>query len=314
MSRAPTLTIAGCTRNRGSLVQRALESILIEVQASSVAADPDLEILVVDNGSSDDTAERLRELSLGEPRLRVVHESTPGISVARNRALHEARGELILWFDDDVTVRPGWLDAHLDVYRAHPECVAVGGAVELDFEAPRPAWLGPRMEPNLAGYHLDAEYTGRASPTDVLPYGANMSTRREAIIGVGGFDGALGRVDQSLISGEETAVLMALREQGDALWLTGMARVFHHVPAERSTMRWMTRRSYGQGRTDQRMQGRMLFPEAAARFVFGGFRYVVINWRAPRQTAAEYVCQRAYWLGRMAEMLSGYRLAIARRR
>lgn len=300
----PTLTIAGCSRNRGPLLERALESILNEVRASSLADDPTLELLVVDNGSSDDTAARVRRLMSGEPRLRMVHEPTPGISVARNRVLSEARNDVILWFDDDITVMPGWLDAHLDVYRAHTDCAAVGGAIELYFDSRRPSWLGKRLEPNLAAFAVEAERCAPVTTTVQLPFGANMSTRRDALHAIGGFDGALGRVDQSLISGEETAALNALHQQGSPMWLTGRARVYHHIPTERTTLRWMARRTYSQGRTDQRMRRDKTLPEVGARLLLGGLRHLVWNYRTPDAALAEYLFQRAYWVGRLAEMLS----------
>lgn len=301
---ASSLTIAGCSRNRGPLLERALESILREVQASSLAADPTLEVLIVDNGSSDDTADRVRRLMSGEQRLRMVYEPTPGISVARNRVLSEASNDIIVWFDDDITVMPGWLDAHLDVYRAHPECAAVGGAIELYFDTRRPSWLGKRLEPNLASFAVEAERCSPVADRNGLPFGANMSTRRDALRAVGGFDGALGRVDRNLISGEETAALDAMHQQGLPMWLTGRARVYHHVPAERTTLRWMTRRIYSQGRTDQRMRQDKTLPEVGARLLLGGFRHLVRHYRTPNEAVAEYIFQRAYWVGRLAEMAS----------
>jgi len=313
MMSAPTLTIAGCTRNRGPLLERAVESILREVQSSSLATDATLELLVVDNGSSDDTADRLHRLMEREARLRMVHEPTPGISVARNRVLSEARNDVILWFDDDITVMPGWLDAHLEMYRTQPDCVAVGGAIELYFDTRRPTWLDRAMEANLAAFDLDSGHVERITSSERLPFGANMSLRRDAMLSVGGFDGALGRVDQSLISGEETAVLEALRRQGASMWLTGDARVYHHIPSERTTLRWMARRTYGQGRTDQRMRRDMALPEAGARLVLGGFRHVFRHLRTPKAAIAGYVFQRAYWAGRIAEIVSPGGVSLRRR-
>lgn len=310
---SPTLTIAGCSRNRGALLERALRSILDEVQASSRSDDPALEVLVVDNGSTDDTADRVRALMQLEPRLRLVHEPTPGVSQARNRALHEARNEVILWFDDDITVMPGWLDAHLDVYRAEPQCAAVGGAIELHFDTHRPAWLSTLMESNLAAFEVAPGVVEPITSDRRLPFGANMSMCRQAALSVGGFDHALGRVDHSLISGEETALLEALRRGGASMWLTGGARVFHHVPADRTTRRWMIQRTYSQGRTDQRMRGGKSVIELTARLFLGGIRHVISHWRSPRSAVSEYVFQRAYWVGRVVELVSSWGTSARRR-
>src|SRR5690606_2409380 len=105
------LTVAICTWNRSFLLARTLE------QLGALIVPPGLrwELLVVDNASSDDTSQVLQGY-LGRLPLRVVREERPGLSNARNAAIRAARGEYIIWTDDDVLVAPGWLAAYSDAF------------------------------------------------------------------------------------------------------------------------------------------------------------------------------------------------------
>jgi glycosyltransferase involved in cell wall biosynthesis len=304
-----SVVILGCSRNRGWSLERALLSIFDDVSASSLASDASLEIVVVDNGSTDDTVTRLGRLREREPRLRWVTEPTPGISVARNRALAETQADIVVWFDDDVSVVPGWLDAHLNAYRTHPDCDAVGGAITLAFDTRRPWWLGRRLESNLAAFVIEPTTMKRLTRGDALPYGATMSMRREALLVAGRFDEKLGRVDRSLISGEETAMFHHMMDRGHSLWLCGAAQVLHNIPADRTKFRWMAARMYAQGRTDRRMNQRPSALQGVARLFLGGFRYLVAHRDEPTHAAAEYVAQKFYWAGFLAEVRAERRSA-----
>src|SRR5690606_12888604 len=93
-------------------------------------ADLDLEVIVVDNGSADGTAERVRR---DFPRVRLI-ASPENLGYAAGCALaaREARGRALLFLNDDVVVPAGALPALLGQLEAHPEAVAVGPALEGD--------------------------------------------------------------------------------------------------------------------------------------------------------------------------------------
>jgi len=102
-----------CTRNRATQLSQVLES------ASHLVVPPGLswEFIVVDNGSSDNTADVVRRYA-GRLPLRIVREEIPGLSNARNRGVAEARGDYICWTDDDVRLDPNWLAAYAAALRA----------------------------------------------------------------------------------------------------------------------------------------------------------------------------------------------------
>ncbi len=236
------VTVSICTWNRAPLLRSALESL----RAVEVPEGVRFELLVVDNGSSDETPEVLREHASALP-LRVVCEPEPGLSRARNRATAEARGELLLWIDDDVQVEPGWLAAYLEASRRHPDASFFGGATLPWFERPPPAWIAESWE-RLADVWAIRLLPPEPAPVDPgrLPVGANFAIRT-AVQRRHAYDPRLGRRREELTSGEETAVLRRLLAQGDTGWWVPDARVRHWIPAERLAEPHLRRIWFGQG-------------------------------------------------------------------
>ncbi len=103
----PRMSVVLNTYNRSLLVTRAIEAVLRQTY-------DDLELIVVDDGSSDDTAERIQTLS--DPRLTYVYQSNAGLSAGRNNGASRSSGEWITFLDDDDVVEPGWLDEFQAVF------------------------------------------------------------------------------------------------------------------------------------------------------------------------------------------------------
>lgn len=173
----PSVSIIVCTRNRSDMLGRTIESILM------VDLDPNqkVELIVVDNGSTDDTAEVIR--AFNDPRfpVRYIYEHTPGHSRALNRAIRESVADVLLFTDDDVEVPSNWLLGISDLY-IDPGVHAVQGRIHLH---------GSVVKPWMEGLHRVylAEFDNETADSCV---GANMSARRLSIIACGGFDEDLG--------------------------------------------------------------------------------------------------------------------------
>lgn len=111
------------TRNRSRLLATTLRSVLRQ-------RDVDLEVIVVDEGSTDDTPAMLA--ALGDPRVRIVRHDTPlGVSTARNRGAAEARGEWVAFLDDDDLWAPVKLASQLHAARAAGRDWAYTGSVNI---------------------------------------------------------------------------------------------------------------------------------------------------------------------------------------
>jgi O-antigen biosynthesis protein len=186
----PLVTVAVCTRDRTAQLAGCLDSL-------GRLDYPALDLLVVDNAPSDPATARL----VGEryPQVRYVCEPRPGLNWARNRAIAEARGEIIAYTDDDVVVDPGWVRALAHVFAQHPGVVAVTGLVvpyELETEAQilfeRYGGFGHGFERKW--YRVDRQSGGRLTESlraGRFGTGANMAYRHSLFARIGGFDPAL---------------------------------------------------------------------------------------------------------------------------
>jgi glycosyltransferase involved in cell wall biosynthesis len=179
---SPTATVAVCTRDRPDDVRRCLETLMR-------LPDDGQEILVVDNCPSTDATKRIvQEFS----RVRYVVEPRPGLNNARNRALVEARHDVIAFADDDASPDPGWLRALLRNYD-HPLTLCVNGLtmpLELETEAQA---LFERYISFMRGFEYKVFDEAFRNPLSVgrCGVGANMSVRRSLLTTVGPFDEAL---------------------------------------------------------------------------------------------------------------------------
>ncbi len=227
------LSVIICTYNRAKLLDRALASI-------ARATPPEgcrWEVLLVDNGSTDATQDVTRCWK-GPLPLRVVLEPETGLSAARNRAMAEARGRMLLFTDDDVDVAPDWLQAMMDARRRWPSAAYLAGTILPAFELPPPTWLNEACQRLLSGVLVRFSLPRSAGPLtgrEPRPMGANLAFDARALRDVGGFRTDLGRKGQGLIGGEEVAVLDALDRRNAGGIYVPQAVVRHHTPAKRLT-------------------------------------------------------------------------------
>ena len=163
------------TYNMGVYVQEAVDSVLAQTH-------PRVEVIVVDDGSTDGTSAALARYA-GDPRVRVIRQENAGQTRAKNRGLEEARGEFIGFCDADDRWRPPKLERQLPHFAAHPGV----GVVYGDF-----AWMDARGAP-LATPRWPC-YSGRITGklfADNFVHFPTTLVRREALAGAGGFDESL---------------------------------------------------------------------------------------------------------------------------
>jgi glycosyltransferase involved in cell wall biosynthesis len=177
-SAKPDLSIVICTRNRAGQLRGTLDSLLAMKTALS------WEAILVDNASTDGTADVIRSASEVEPRIRYFREDRIGLGAARDRGWREAGAELLSFTDDDCYVAEDYVDAVLAAFRDRPDVGVLGGRILL-------------FDPEDARVTIDE----RDYPVEIAPRsfvvagavkGANLSFRREALQAIGGFDPELG--------------------------------------------------------------------------------------------------------------------------
>src|SRR4051812_6609418 len=210
------ISIAVCTWNRARLVEQTLQSFT----RLQIPPGVDWEVVVINNNSPDHT-EAVLDSFLPKLPLRHFVETNQGIAHARNRAVREARGDVILWTDDDVQVNPNWLLRYAQAFTEHSECGFFGGPVELSFEGDPPAWLLAGLD-SIGGALGQVRVPGNVPIGDSpqLPFNCNMAVRRAHHLAMP-YDTRYGRKAGSLLSGEETVFLRELLARGiKGRWLS----------------------------------------------------------------------------------------------
>lgn len=220
------------TYNRAEALVEALRSVVRQTMPSRA-----WECIVVDNRSTDDTAERFAAFRALYPdlQLRLVREERQGLSHARNRGIAEARGSIIAIIDDDERINPEFLQAYVELFEQHPEAMSAGGKVIAAYEeVPRPKWMTPFAEQPIAN-PMDWGDQVREFPEGHIPAGGNMAFRREVFERHGLFNPDLGRVGARLIGGEESDLFARLRRAGAKCYYQPRAVMWHLIPARKLT-------------------------------------------------------------------------------
>ena len=143
---SPKLSICICTYNRAENLKRTLSSLVAQVGIESEL----IEVLIVDNNCTDATPEVLQAFRKILP-LRCVTERAQGLAHARNRAIAEFSGDVLLFTDDDVRLDRTWLSAYQDAIRRFPQADYFGGRILPDWGQAKPQWIGDEPLPLIDG-------------------------------------------------------------------------------------------------------------------------------------------------------------------
>jgi glycosyltransferase involved in cell wall biosynthesis len=203
------------------------------------------EILIVDNGSSDDTRSVLNAFQ-NDGRLRVLQEPRLGVAHARETGWRAARAETIVFIDDDCVAPRGWLRALVTSLDARgTDVVCVGGRVRADWAARRPSWLSDAIATYLGIQDL-GPVARPIGPAEWL-CSNNLALRRAALERAGGFRTDLGRRGTRLTDGAETELEQRLMSLGYACWYDPAVEIDHHIGPERLAVGWFLRRAFWSG-------------------------------------------------------------------
>lgn len=146
---APIVSVLMCVRNAARYVGEAVDSILTQTLR-------ELELIVVDDGSTDSTLQLLQQRAKRDDRLRVIAQRQIGAVPCRNLALRESRGEFIAIMDADDAALPHRLERQVAFLRDHPDHVAVGAwvlMIDAEGEPLRP-WQTPTTHEGIEAEHL----------------------------------------------------------------------------------------------------------------------------------------------------------------
>jgi len=195
------------TKDRASYLEAALRSL------SQQSGAPPFEVVVVDNGSTDATAQTIKDAQAAYPfEIRTIFEERPNRGAARNRGIAEASAKLIVFIDDDVWAPPGFLAAHVAAHEGHGTFAVSGPIINVpSYEE------GPK--PSVANYSRAFLCT------------CNVSIPRETRHWVKGFDEQF-----DLYGWEDTELGVRLRENGVRAKFAWDAYLYHIKPPQEQTL------------------------------------------------------------------------------
>jgi glucosyl-dolichyl phosphate glucuronosyltransferase len=245
----PTATVIIATYNRAELLDECLRHLALQ------DFTPGDEVLIADNGSTDDTADVVARHAARFPApLSRLMVTTPGKSHAVAAALRVASGDIVALTDDDGNVGNGWLTTLKQVL-ADPATGLAGGPVAPRWQHRAPKWLRIAGQERLGaplGLLDYGENTADLGARTLL--GANMAVRRQVLDAVGGYAAHLGKLRGTLLSGEDHELCERVQAAGYGARYVPSARVTHWVPADRMRLSYFMRWFYWSGITNAAMQ------------------------------------------------------------
>ncbi len=239
------ITVLIATRNRAAVLRETLDA-MSRLLTDSVVAD----LLVIDNGSVDETPQVLATYNGGLP-LQQLQAPTAGKSRALNCALERADlGDIVAFTDDDITPHPCWLEEIAASALRWPSHALFGGRIDPQWPDGRlsPAWASHDSIQTLAFARHQIAESESEYPPDKDPFGGNYWVRRAAI-GNARFLENIGAHPERPILGDETQFVRQLRRRGHVPMYVPAARVRHRLDRARLTKRAVYSRAVQGGRS-----------------------------------------------------------------
>lgn len=218
---SPLISVIIPVWNGAPLLRRCLEAL-----AAQTLSRECLEIIVIDNGSADDTAETARSF----PGVTVLSEPRPGSYVARNQGLKVARGQYVAFTDADCVPAPDWLEQAVAAARRRPDAGVLAGRIELFEEGESE---GPAFSDYERLFSFPQSYAARGNCAT-----ANWMSPQAVFEQLGGFD-------EGLKSGGDRQMALRIKTAGMPLVHVPQMVVGHPVRASRNSLVRKRRRLSG---------------------------------------------------------------------
>lgn len=248
---SPGITVLIATCNRAAVLSETLQAFT-RVDRTGI----DCSIVIIDNNSSDNTAEVVKEYGAQLP-ISYLREARPGKNCALNKALRECSlKNIVVFTDDDVTPARNWFQEIVSSVGKWPGIAVFGGKVELMWpDNKQPEWAARDW---LVGFafprHHYAEGEAFYKPPD-YPLGPNFWVRKVVFEKVPSFDETIGPKPRNRIVGSEASFLINLQEHGFQILYYPQAVVYHRSLPEAFTLPWLRHRAYTWGRGRIRLYG-----------------------------------------------------------
>ncbi len=225
-------TVAIPTYNGATRLPKLLDKLRSQINTEQLS----WEILVVDNNSTDDTAKVIREYQenwIEIYPLKYCFESQQGLAFARQRAIEEGKGEWIGFLDDDILPADDWVAVAYKFGKEHPQAGAYGGQIHGEFEVQPPENF-ERIKSFLAIRERGDKPHLYEPEKLILPPGAAIVIRKQAWQeAVPNRLSLIGRVNGSMLAGEDFELLMYIHNAGWEIWYNPVMHSYHQIPRHR---------------------------------------------------------------------------------
>jgi glycosyltransferase involved in cell wall biosynthesis len=243
----PKVSVIIPTKNRSSLLAEAIEHI----EAQTFPRDQ-YEVIVIDNDSSDDTRALLEQKARTYSNLRHSLQEKPGAAATRNAGLRLAKGDLVLFIDDDVQATDSLIQAHVECHHKVPNASVIG-AVDMPWENTTDPFLR-----YLRDHRILNPYTPSKGPIDFSYYHTcNVSTPTNVLLQVGGFN-----ENFQMAAMEDIELGYRLQKAGSRMVFAADAKAIHYrFPGYRDFIERSEQAGYSLGQLIR------IHPELKSRFV-----------------------------------------------
>jgi glycosyltransferase involved in cell wall biosynthesis len=210
--------------------------MLLHLAAQDAAPDCFVEVLVVDNASTDSSADVALSVWPADARvpLRVVHEPVLGLTHARTAGWQSAQGSVVAFVDDDNWLPRHWVSTVVQVMAARPEISVCGGPAVPVFESEPPRWFNRYQENFAVGDQ--AGISGDVTAIRPVLWGAGLAVRRDHLEALWQSDvrpWSTDRTGVTLSAGGDTELCLGLVRAGGRVWYDERLELQHFLPAGR---------------------------------------------------------------------------------
>ncbi len=240
------ISVIICTYNREKYIFRVLESL-----AKNDFPRSEYEIVLVDNNCTDGTQAEIERFKAAYPEVtfRYFLEPNQGLSHARNRGIREAKGEILVFLDDDAFTASDYLSNIAAALSSNPEICCFGGKITPLFDdCSEPDWLCKWSLSWVSGLDKGDNLTKFSKG---YPIGANMGFRKAVIDRCGFFNVNLGRSAKNLMGGEEKDMFQRIRRNGFEIFYIPGIEVMHVIPGSRTTLEYVSKLGQGVGTSER---------------------------------------------------------------
>lgn len=238
------ITVVLCCYNSATRLQPTLEHL----EKQNLNSEIKWEILLVDNNSTDNTAEFAKEIwktFAVEAQLTVVNEPNAGLSYARRKGVNKAKGEIIIFCDDDNWLDADYLQVAFDFMKNHPEVGVLGGKGIAVSSIEFPDWFATYQGDYAVG--VQAIESGEISNRGYV-WGSGMVVRQKEILSLynAGFSGSLtGRKGSDLQAGDDSEICKWFLLVGKSLYFKENLVFKHYIEPFRLTVEYNKKLNQG---------------------------------------------------------------------